>query len=79
MGVYRLHKNAWERGGSIRTSQIQAPEPLDLWNSDGKLTPTLKKRQLVERLGILDIRAAEHSSVCLFSLSSYRNYLMFVL
>lgn len=69
MGIYRLHKNVWERGRSIRISQIQAPEPTDLWNSDGKFDTILKKKQLVERLGIFDIRTGEHSSVCLFSLS----------
>jgi hypothetical protein len=73
MGIYRLHKNDWERSnGSI--SQIQIPEPLDLWNLDGKIKTTLKRRQLAERLGI-EIQTGDHSSVCLFSLSSYRNYL----
>jgi hypothetical protein len=72
-GVHRLHKYDGERtSGSI--SYIRKPEIKNLMKM--KLEPTTFKRREVaqQELGI-DNQAGEHLSVCLFSLSSYRNYL----
>jgi hypothetical protein len=73
MGIYRLHKNDWERESGM-LSNIRAPEPIDLWNLDDKSTSIYKRKQLALRLGI-DIKAEDDSSVCLLLFSSYRNYL----
>lgn len=63
MGIYRLHRNAWERANR-KISQIQVPEPMDLWNLDGELDNTLKRRKLAKNLGI-GTETGERSSVCL--------------
>jgi hypothetical protein len=68
MGIFRLHKNVWERAsGTI--SLIRDPEPMDLSDLDGELNSTIKRRKLAELFGI-----GGYSSVCLFPFSSYMNY-----
>ena len=69
MGIFRLHKNDWERA-SRSISQIR--EPKDLWDLDGELNITIKRRKLAKEFGI-DIRTGQHSRVCLFPFSLYRN------
>ena len=68
MGVYRLHKDDWERASGT-TTQIQAPEPMDLWDLDRESNSTFKRKDLAKRLGI-----DEYSSVCPFPLSLYFIY-----
>ena len=73
MAIYRLHKSDWEKGsGTI--SQIQAPEPIDLWGLDGQLNTFYKRRKLAKQLGV-DNQTGKHSRVCLFPFSSSKNNL----
>lgn len=69
MAVFRAHKNIWEHSsGTI--SQMQDPEPMDLWNIDGETDMKVKKMRIAQQLGIY----SENIRVCLFPFSWYRNY-----
>lgn len=69
MGIYRLHKSVWEKG-SKKVSKTRDPEPTDLWDLDGELNTTFKRRKLVKQLGI-GTQTEGHSSVCLFPRSHH--------
>ena len=62
MGIYRLHRNDWERT-SQTISKIQVPEPIDLWDVDDQSNTTFKRCKLAKQLGI-NIQTGQYSNVC---------------
>ena len=80
MGIFRLHKNDWERASkTISQTRIRYPEPRDIWHLDGESNTTSKRSELAKRFGI-DIPTRKRSSVCMIPvLIMQESFIMIVL